>query len=68
MHKFHTRLKELREDGNVTRKELAEIASVTPRSIAHWENGDRECDFNTLLLLANFFDVSTDYLLGRSDY
>lgn len=67
MHKFPERLKELREEREVARSELAEAASVTPRCVAHWENGTRECGFNTLLFLSSYFDCSTDYLLGKTD-
>lgn len=65
--KFHERLKELREEKNLTQQQLAEILSVHQTSITNWENGTNETDFATLIKLAKFFDVATDYLLGIAD-
>ncbi|MDE7401419.1 MAG: helix-turn-helix domain-containing protein [Clostridia bacterium] len=68
MTKFGERLKTLRTEENVSRKQLAEALSVSLRSISYWENNQRECDFDTLLAIAEYFSVSVDYLLGRTDY
>ncbi|MDE6849861.1 MAG: helix-turn-helix transcriptional regulator [Clostridia bacterium] len=38
------------------------------RLISYWENNKRECDFETLKKIADYFAVSCDYLLGRTDY
>ncbi len=38
------------------------------RLVSYWENGQRECDFDMLIQIADIFEVSVDYLLGRTDY
>ena len=67
-HKFFERLSELRMESTLSRAQLAEKLSVSVRLISYWENGQRECDFDMLLKIAEFFSVSVDYLLGRNDY
>ena len=67
-HKFFERLSELRMESNLSRAQLAEKLSVSVRLISYWENGQRECDFDMLLKIAEFFSVSVDYLMGRNDY
>ena len=67
MNKFSERLKELRNDKKVSRKQLADFLFVSERLISYWENGKRECDFDMLIKLAKYFNVSIDYLLGLSN-
>lgn len=67
MNKFAVRLKELREEKGISRKQLAKAMFVSERLICYWENGKRECNFDTLIKLATFFDESIDYLLGKTD-
>jgi len=67
MNKFGERIKELRETKNLTRQQLADAMFVSVRLISYWENGKRECDFNTLIKLSKFFDESIDYILGNVD-
>lgn len=62
-----TRLKYLRTQKKLTQKQLAEKINVTHVSISGYESGNRSPDTDTLQRLADFFEVSTDYLLGRSD-
>lgn len=64
---FGDRLKKLREDKDLRQKELAKIIGLSDRTIGMYEQGRREPDFNTLTKLADFFNVSIDYLLGRTD-
>lgn len=64
MTKFGERLKELRQEKSLTQKVLAESFDVRQSTIADWERGIMETDFQTLVKLALFFKVSTDYLLG----
>lgn len=64
---FIDNLKQLRWENNLTQKELAEKVGISKSSIGFYENGDRIPDINTLSALADFFNVSTDYLLGRTD-
>lgn len=68
MKKFAERLKEIRLEKNVTRKSLALNLEVSERLISYWENDERECSFEMLIKIADFFDVSVDYLLGRTEY
>ena len=67
-NKFFERLATLRAEYNLSRATLAEKLNVSVRLISYWENGQRECDFNMLIKLADFFSVSVVYLLGRTDY
>lgn len=64
---FPDRLKELRLQKKLTQKELAFSLSVQNTAISKYELGEREPDFKTLERIADFFDVSIDYLLGRTD-
>ena len=68
MNNFSKRLTELRKEKGLTQAELADKLGVLQRSVSHWENGTRECDFETLIKLSIIFSVSTDYLLGKTDY
>ena len=64
---FKERLKELRKMNGITQKELAEHLGFTHVAVVKWENGQREPDFSTIVKIAQFFNVSTDYLLGKTD-
>ena len=60
------RLKELRISKGLTQKQLANELNVAHNTISVWENNSSEPDLNMMNKLADFFDVSTDYLLGRT--
>lgn len=60
-------LYKLRNEKGVTQKELASVLGVTIRTITNYENGSREPNIATLLALADYFDVSLDYLVGRTN-
>lgn len=68
MNEFKNVLKALRQEKGVSRKVLSEALNVSERLVSYWESGDRECNFNMLIKIADYFDVSIDYLLGRTDY
>ena len=51
----------------LSQQELAQIFNVTQSTVAKWESGDREPNFSILIELANYFEVSTDMLLGLKD-
>ena len=68
MEKFTTRLKELRTDKNLSQADLAIATSLTQGAITYWETGQRVPNAKAIIILARFFDVSTDYLLGEKDY
>lgn len=61
---FAKRLKELRLSHKFTQEELADKLSVSQRTIAFWEKGEREPDLDKLILIASVFGCSLDYLLG----
>lgn len=68
MEIFAQRLRELREEKQITQKSLAEILGLSSRStIANYEQNDREPDYETLIKIAKYFEVSIDYLLGQTD-
>jgi transcriptional regulator with XRE-family HTH domain len=64
---FPERLKELRYQKKLTQEQLGAKVNVTKVSISGYENGNRTPDTETLQKLADFFEVSVDYLLGRTD-
>ena len=61
------RIKELRKTKNLTQIEFAKLFQISSGTIAMWETDKRQPDFTTLQKLADFFGVSTDYLLGRTE-
>ena len=67
-NQFAEQLLSLRIENNLSRAELAEKLNVSVRLISYWENGQRECDFDMLIKIADLFAVSIDYLLGRKEY
>ncbi len=61
------RLRELREEKGLTQKELAQKLNLHSVTYLHYEKDQREPPLAVLADIAQFFDVSTDYLLGLSD-
>ncbi|MDY2842170.1 MAG: helix-turn-helix transcriptional regulator [Candidatus Borkfalkiaceae bacterium] len=68
MNNFAGQLNYLRTEKSMSRKSLANELNVSVRLVSYWENGKRECSFDTLIKIADIFSVSTDFLLGRTDY
>ena len=64
---FGKRLGELRRSKGLKQQDLAKMIPVSQSSIGMWESEKREPNLETIRLLADFFDVTTDYLLGKSD-
>lgn len=62
---FFKRLRELRFRYGLTQNELAEIIGISQKSYSHWETQKTEPSFENLIKLADLFEVSLDYLLGR---
>lgn len=58
------RLKELRKEKGFLQREVAEAINVSRPTYNHWENGKGEVDFENLKKLAEFYNVSIDYILG----
>lgn len=67
MIKFSERLRELRQEKGMKQREMADILQIKLRSYQNYEGGERRPDYEGLVTLADYFDVTTDYLLGRSD-
>ncbi len=67
MPNFNKVLRSLREEQDITRKELARRTGVSQSSINMYERGDREPSIETLEAFADYFNVNMDYLLGKSD-
>src|SRR5690554_6693798 len=64
---FGERLARLRKEKKLSQYELADRLNFSRGQIANYEQGQRQPDYETLQKLADFFDVSLDYLLGRTD-
>lgn len=62
-----SRIKKLREEKQMKQEELAKILSISPSAIGMYERDAREPNDELTLKLAEYFKVSTDYLLGKSD-
>ena len=67
MPDFPGRLKDLRIKKSLTQKAMAEFLQVTETGYQYYEHGKCETNFATLAKLANYFNVSVDYLLGLTD-
>ena len=61
------RLKELREQRHISQVFLGMELGMSQNTISRYETGAREADYKTLLIFAEYFNVSVDYLLGRTD-
>ena len=59
------KIKEYREEFEMTQRELAEKIGSTQRNVSHWENDVNEPDCETILRIAEIFDISIDELFGR---
>ena len=67
MGQHKLRLKELRKGKGLMQSELGEIMGVTLRQYQRYERGEQEPKLEGWIFLADFYDVSLDYLVGRSD-
>lgn len=65
---FPERLKKLRKNANLTQKDMANHFGTSQPSYQAWESGKRTPNSESLNKIAGFFNVSTDYLLGKSDF
>jgi len=64
---FLARLRALRKSQNITQEDISKILNIGMTSYYHYEHGRREPSMSTLIALADYFDVSIDYLVGCSD-
>ncbi len=65
---FNTRLKEIRKEKNLTQKQIIEILNCSQNKYASWEQGRTEPDIKSIKELCIIFNVTSDYLLGITDY
>lgn len=63
---MQNRIRDLREDMDLRQSDLAERTGIDQRTISNYETGKTAPDAYALIRLADFFDVSVDYLLGRT--
>ncbi len=61
------RLRDLRKERKLSMKKLGELIGLSESTVSLYETGKREPDNETLMKLADYFEVSVDYLLGRTD-
>ena len=67
MAQFNIILKLLRSEKKITQQDLADALHISKSSINMYERGERQPNFETLELIADYFNVDIDYLLGRTD-
>ena len=65
---FPQRLRKLRERRKMNRKALGECCGLSKNVVGMYERGEKEPSLKTLIEIANYFEVSTDYLLGRQNF
>ncbi len=68
MNKFAKRLKEIREEKGVTQLQLANYMNTKQQTVSKWEKELLEPAYDSLIKLCKFFDCTSDYLLGLTDY
>lgn len=61
------RIRDLREDGDLTQKEVAEHLHIKQNTYSQYENGQRQLPLDALIALAKFYNTSTDYILGLTE-
>lgn len=64
---FAERVKELRQSRNMNQVQLAKALCVTKQTVSNWENDNIQPSISMLIKIADYFSVSTDYILGRDD-
>lgn len=65
--KFNENIRNLRENNDLTQKQLAEIFNTTQRKISRMETAEAEPSLKDIEMYCNFFNISADYILGFSD-
>ena len=61
------RIQDLRIDADMSQRGLSEILHISQRSYSHYETGSRNIPIEMLIRLANYYEISLDYLVGRTD-
>lgn len=65
---FYQRLKDLKEDADLTQKQVSEIIGVSINHYGKYERGETDIPFEKVIILANHYNVSLDYIAGRTNY
>lgn len=65
---FYQRIKDLREDADKTQSEIADYLGTTAQYYGKYEKGEREIPFSRAIQLADFYEISLDYIAGRKNY
>lgn len=68
MEDIGTRIREQRESKGISQKRLADFLKIKQNTVSQYENSIKRPSYEILVLLADFFEVTTDYLLGRTDF
>lgn len=68
MKTFYEKLEKLRKENGLTQQQMATILKIKQPSYARYEDGTTEPNLERLVIIADTFDVSVDYLLGRKEY
>lgn len=63
---IYQKIKDLREDNDLTQQDIASALNISQRAYSHYENGTRNLPIEILIQLSRFYNVSTDYILGLS--
>lgn len=64
---MYKRIRDMREDHDLTQKDIADYLKCTQVCYSYYENGQRDIPTDVLIKLAKFYDTSIDYLLGQTD-
>ena len=63
---MYTRIRDLREDKDLTQKQIAEILGMSQTGYSKYETGENDIPTHILIKLADFYGTTTDYILGRT--
>ena len=64
---FPERLRMLRVENHMTQRQMADLMGITERNYQRWERGEVNASGTSLIFLGDYFHVSADYLLGRTE-
>ncbi|MCH5343756.1 MAG: helix-turn-helix transcriptional regulator [Acetatifactor sp.] len=64
---IYRRIRNLREDADLTQSEFSSYLHISQRAYSHYENGTRDIPTDILIKIADYYNVSIDYLLNRTD-
>lgn len=64
---YYKRLKDIREDNDLTQADVAEFLQTTKQQVSKWENGIQIMGVDKIIKLAKYYNISADYILGLTD-